>query len=333
MADAESENWMAWGIPLIVIGLIVCFILEMLLLRWYLRRPMYRGTARIDGKTVIITGGNTGIGKETARDLAKRGGKITILCRNTEKGKAAAEEICKETNSVIDVQELDLADLESVRKCAAILKEKIPKIDILINNAGVMTTPQMETKDGFELQLGTNHFGHFLFTLLLLDNIKAASPSRIINVSSLAHEGGKMHWDDIHMKKNYNAVAAYNQSKLANVLFTKSLGEKLEGTGVTTYALHPGVVATELARHIKSTFGSCVNNITNFVLRFFAKTPVQGAQTTIYCAVDEALAKETGKYYSGCKKKKPSSRARNKEDAERLWKISLEAVALDDFSV
>ncbi|RXG55126.1 Retinol dehydrogenase 12 [Armadillidium vulgare] len=308
MADSDDNDWIAWGIPVIIIGFLLIVLCCLLILRWYVRRPMYKGKARIDGKTVVITGGNTGIGKETARELAKRGGKVVILCRNVVKGNVAAEEIQRETNSPVDVYELDLTDLQSIRKCAEDLKETQPKIDILINNAeygnlllftGVMMTPKLETKDGLEMQIGTNHFGHFLLTLLLLNNIKAAPPSRIINVSSLAHEQGKMRWHDIHWKKKYSSIGAYSQSKLANVLFTKSLGEKLKGTGVTTYALHPGVVSTELTRHIKSTFGSCFNFLMNFIMRFFSKTPLQGAQTSIYCAVDEALQMETGKYYSG----------------------------------
>ncbi|KAB7495488.1 Retinol dehydrogenase 13, partial [Armadillidium nasatum] len=177
--------------------MLIIVICCLLILRWYVRRPMYKGKARIDGKTIVITGGNTGIGKETARELAKRGGKVVILCRNVVKGNVAAEEIQKETNSPVDVYEVDLTDLQSIRKCAEDLKETQPKIDILINNAeygnlplftGVMMTPKLETKDGLEMQIGTNHFGHFLLTLLLLNNIKASPPSRIINVSSLAHE-------------------------------------------------------------------------------------------------------------------------------------------------
>ncbi|MCL4132523.1 UNVERIFIED_CONTAM: hypothetical protein GTU68_027662, partial [Idotea baltica] len=282
----------------------------------------------LDGENRVSRGNTGNLILKLLKTNSRRGGKVIILCRNTDKGQDAIKRIKLETGYTAELYKLDLASLDSVRECAAILKKKYPKIDILLNNAGVMLSPKMETKDGFELQLGTNHFGHFLFTLLLLDNVKAASPSRIINVSSLAHTEGKMFWDDLHMKYIYTPMKAYQQSKLANILFTKSLAEKLKGSGVTTYALHPGVVATELGRHLPTVWGTFTSKLFTFIGFFFFKSPKLGAQTSIYCAVDESLAKETGKYYSGCNEKTPSKAARNMEDAERLWKISLKTVGL-----
>jgi retinol dehydrogenase-12 len=219
--------------------------------------PRCRSKARLDGKVVVITGANTGIGKETALELSRRGAKVIMLCRSTERGNAAAEQIKKVTQGDVVVHKMDLASLKSVRECAEQLNNSLEKIDILVNNAGVATCPFQRTEDGFEMQIGTNHFGHFLLTNLLLPLFKKAAPgARIVNVSSLGHTMGQMYWDDINFEKSpYNPLNAYTQSKLANVLFTKELARKTEGSGVTVYALHPGVINTELGRHIKDTYG------------------------------------------------------------------------------
>ncbi|XP_063606922.1 retinol dehydrogenase 13-like [Penaeus indicus] len=305
----------------------------LLALRAWLQGPSCRSKARLDGKTVVITGANTGIGKETARDLAKRGARVVMLCRDLDKARSAAEEINKETGSTVGVYHLDLASLESIRSTAAALRDTEPQIHVLINNAGVMMCPRWETKDGFEMQLGTNHLGHFLLTLLLLDQMKAAAPSRIVNVSSIAHTQGRMHWDDLHFTESYDAKEAYCQSKLANVLFTRELGHRLKGTGVTTYSLHPGVVQTELGRHIHESVNSFIHWAFHFFGKFFFKTVVRGAQTTIYCAVDESLATQSGKYYSDCAEKRPHPNGVSDEDAKRLWDTSLQLVGLDQYSV
>jgi retinol dehydrogenase-12 len=220
--------------------------------------PKCRSNAKLDGKVVVITGANTGIGKICAQELSKRGAKVIMLCRSTERGEAAAEEIRKATKGEVIVHKMDLASLKSVRECAEQLNNSLDKIDILLNNAGVMTCPEMRTEEGFEMQIGTNHFGHFLLTNLLMPLLKKAAPgSRIVNVSSMAHEMGRIYWDDINFEKTpYNSVKAYQQSKLANVLFTKELARRGEGSGVTAYALHPGVIHTELGRHMKDTFGT-----------------------------------------------------------------------------
>ncbi|GFR83479.1 retinol dehydrogenase 12 [Elysia marginata] len=190
----------------------------------------YQGTETIEGKTVLITGANTGIGKETARELAKRGGRIILACRNVEKGEEARKEIVEETkNEDVVVQELDLSSFESIQKFAKNFNENEIRLDILINNAGVMACPKMLTKDGLEMQIGTNHFGHFMLTNLLLNKLKACSPSRIINLSSLAHSMGTIKWDDINSEKNYGEWAAYGQSKLANILHCLELTNRLKG--------------------------------------------------------------------------------------------------------
>ncbi len=222
--------------------------------------------------------------------------------------------------------------MKSIRECCKEINEKEKRIDILINNAGIMMCPQMKTEDGFEMQIGTNHFGHFLFTNLLLDKIKACAPSRIVTVSSLAHGDGKIDLDDIHFERRpYGRITSYSQSKLANILFTRELAKRLEGTGVTTYSLHPGVVNTELSRHIEDMFGP-LKDIFRFistpVVEFMLKSSRDGAQTSIECAVSEKVANQTGLYYSDCKVKKPKPQAEDDEMAKKLWDLSVKTVKL-----
>ncbi|XP_066998214.2 retinol dehydrogenase 11 [Anabrus simplex] len=294
-------------------------------------------TARLDGKTAIVTGSNTGIGKVTAHDFVKRGARVIMACRDLKKAQEAAEDIRQQTKDlqgagVVRVVHLDLASLTSVRKCSELLLKTEPAIHLLINNAGIMACPKALTEDGFEMQLGVNHLGHFLFTCLLLPRIIRSAPARIVIVSSLVHQLAlNMNFDDLNSEKSYNATLAYAQSKLANVLFAKELGERLKGTGVTTYSLHPGVVATELSRHFSDSYFPGVTWLFNNVARFVIKSPEQGAQTTIYCAVSEEVAEDTGFYYSECRKKMPSGKARNRDIAKRLWEESIRMVQLTDW--
>ena len=227
------------------------------LVHLYMQGGWCSSNARLDGKTVVITGCNTGIGKITALDLSRRGAKVVMLCRDTNKAKIAAEEIMTQTQGEVTVESCNLASLKSISDCVDRLNKSLEKIDILINNAGVALCPLSRTEDGFEMQMGTNHFGHFYLTNLLLPLIKKAAPgARIVNVSSLAHKKAKIYWDDVNWEKTpYDSVKAYGQSKLANILFTRELAERLEGSGVTVYCLHPGVIATELGRHIRDYLG------------------------------------------------------------------------------
>ncbi|XP_076261461.1 retinol dehydrogenase 11-like [Rhynchophorus ferrugineus] len=302
------------------------------------RSAVCTSTARLDGKTALITGSNTGIGKVAVKDFFERGARVIMACRNEDKAKVAADDIktscqTKENTGEILIERLDLGSLESIRNCAQKLLEREPKIDLLVNNAGVMMCPEGKTEDGFETQLGTNYLGHFLLTLLLLPKIRQSSAARIVNVSSVAHERGSIDFDDLNsQKKPYSAYAAYTQSKLANVLFTKELDRRLKESkidNINVYSLHPGVIKTELGRHLQETYGSALM----FVWRLFSwaiKTPEQGAQTTIYCSVDEKCANESGLYYSDCAVKTPSKAAQNSEDAEKLWVESLKLVGLPD---
>uniref|UniRef100_A0A1B0GM47 Short-chain dehydrogenase n=1 Tax=Phlebotomus papatasi TaxID=29031 RepID=A0A1B0GM47_PHLPP len=248
----------------------------------------------MENKVVVITGANTGIGKETALDLAKRGAKIYMACRDKNRGEEARMEVIEKSgNPNIYFRQLDLASLTSVRSFAQAFKNEESRLDVLLNNAGVMMIPKCHTEDGFEMQIGVNHMGHFLLTNLLLDLLKKSAPSRIINVSSLAHINGQINKEDLNSEKSYNRITAYSQSKLANILFTRELAKRLEGTRVTVNALHPGAVNTELMRHIPKflTF------IGRPFLKLFFKTPRSGAQTQIRLAVDPVLEDVTGKYF------------------------------------
>ena len=278
---------------------------------------------------MVITGCNTGIGKITALDMSKRGAKVVMLCRDTGKANIAAAEITAQTKGEVSVEKMDLASLKSVADCVERLEKSLKKIDILINNAGVMMCPLSKTEDGFEMQMGTNHFGHFYLTNLLLPLIKKAAPgARIVNVSSLAHKKAKIYWDDVNWEKTpYDSVKAYGQSKLANILFTRELAERLEGSGVTVYCLHPGVIATELGRHIRDYLG--IFSVALLVVRPFIKSPESGAQTTIFCAVEEKIREETGKYYADCRETATCPVAlSNPEDQTKLWLLSEQLTGL-----
>ena len=293
----------------------------------YFQGPKCQTNKSLKGKTVIITGGNTGIGKETAVDLAGRGARVIIGCRNLEKGKEALKEIQERSgSSSVFLEQIDLASLESVRTFSDKILNSEPRLDILINNAGVMGCPYQKTQDGFEMQFGVNHLGHFLLTLLLLDRLKRSQPSRIINVSSSAHRmgSGKINFDDIHFEKSYSSWGAYFNSKLANVLFTRELSRRLEGTHVTVNALHPGAVTTELQRH--SFLSSALFSP---LLWYTFKTAEQGAQTSIHCAVSEEMEGVSGKYLKDCAIVEPSKGAQDDEAAKKLWDLSMKLVGLD----
>ncbi|XP_041651960.1 retinol dehydrogenase 11-like [Cheilinus undulatus] len=284
--------------------------------------------ARLDGKTVLITGGNTGIGKETAVDLARRGARVILACRDMDRANKAAEDVKKSSGSDnVVVKKLDLASLQSVRQLAKDVVASEERLDVLINNAGVMACPKWQTEDGFEMQFGVNHLGHFLLTHCLLDLLKKSAPSRIVNVSSLAHEKGKIFFDDIHSEKNYHPWKSYSQSKLANVLFTRELANRLQGTGVTAYSLHPGVIRTELGRHFWPSVPLWRRALYKPIM-FLVKSPTQGAQTTIYCAVEESLQNQSGLYYSDCAPKTAAPQGRDDEAAKKLWDLSASMVGL-----
>ncbi|MCJ8731047.1 hypothetical protein PDJAM_G00191480 [Pangasius djambal] len=281
-------------------------------------------TARLDGKTALITGANTGIGKETALDLAARGARVILACRDVKKGEEAAAEIRSRVGGAqVEVRELDLADTYSIRAFAQRFLREVSHLHILINNAGVMMCPYMKTADGFEMHLGVNHLGHFLLTYLLIGVLKRSAPSRIVVVSSLAHYFGWIRFHDLHSQGSYNSGLAYCQSKLANVLFTRELARKLTGLDVTVNSVHPGTVMSDLVRH------STVMSLMFAVFSVFLKTPQEGAQTSTYCAVAEELHSITGKHFSDCAPASVAPQGRCDETARRLWDVSCDLLGIE----
>ena len=205
------------------------------------------------GRVAVITGANTGIGLTTAQALASRGARVVLAVRNADKGRAAADQIrAAAPGAEVDVQILDLGSLDSIRSASETLRDRHERIDLLINNAGVMYTPLSRTADGFEMQFGTNHLGHFALTGLLIDRLLAVEGSRVVTVSSMGHRiRAAIHFDDLQSERSYDRTAAYGQSKLANLLFTYELQRRLAAAGATTIAVaaHPGIAATELGRN------------------------------------------------------------------------------------
>uniref|UniRef100_A0A3P8VWS4 Si:ch211-107o10.3 n=1 Tax=Cynoglossus semilaevis TaxID=244447 RepID=A0A3P8VWS4_CYNSE len=300
-----------------------------LALRRWVAGGTCRSKARLDGKTVLITGANTGIGKETALDMAHRGARVILACRDLTRARIAADDIRQKSgNGNVVVKKLDLASLRSVRDFSKDIQESEERLDILINNAGIMRCPKWQTVEGFEMQFGVNHLGHFLLTNSLLDLMKKSTPSRIVVVSSLAHESGEISFDDINLDNDYCPRRSYQQSKLANVLFARELAARLQGTGVTVYSLHPGVIRTELGRYYIPTLPLWKRILVKPLVMLFLKTPWEGAQTTIYCAVDESVANQSGLYYSDCAPKQPAPQALDDAAAKKLWDISASMVGL-----
>ena len=314
-----------------LIGSVAAFGVALYFFKSYCSGGVCKSDKKLHGKTVVITGGNTGIGKETAIDLAKRGAKVVIACRSMERGNKALKEIREASGSEkVHLKRLDLASLKSIRSFAEEINATEERLDILINNAGIMMCPKWKTEDGFEMQFGTNHLGHFLLTNLMLDLIKKSAPSRIVTVSSLAHfMASRINFEDINSEKSYDKYVAYGQSKLANIMFTRELHRRLKGTGVSCFCLHPGSVSTELQRH---SFDAGYMKYVSWPMKVYWKTPIEGAQTNIYCAVQEGLEKESGKYFSDCEVtvplRAPFREALSEETDKRLWVLSEELVGL-----
>lgn len=275
------------------------------------------------GRVAIITGANSGIGYETARALAKKGATVIIACRNQQKGEAAAQQIRDEKpKGTVRMMQLDLADLDSVRHFAETIHHDYDRLDLLINNAGIMHPPFGKTKQGFETQFGVNHLGHFSLTGLLLDLIKRTPHARIVTVSSMAHRFGRIDFDNLNAEKGYRANAAYGQSKLANLLFTYELQHKLRASGNDTIAVaaHPGWTATNLQQH---------SGVVRFFNRFFAQTPEMGALPTLRAATAPDV--QGGDYYGPSRrmemvgypiKVQSNGRSHDTEVAAQLWTVS-----------
>ena len=283
------------------------------------------------GRVAIVTGSNTGIGYEAAAVLAGKGAHVVLAVRNLDKGNDAVSRITAASpNAVVALQELDLTSLDNIRKEADELRAKFPRIDLLINNAGVMYTDKGTTKDGFESQFGTNHLGHFALTGQLLDNMLGVEGSRVVTVSSVGHRIiAKIHFDDLQWERSYNRVAAYGQSKLANLMFTYDLARRLAAKGAPTIALaaHPGGSQTELLRNMPGG----IRQVSEFFWQFIAQPPDMGALPTLRAAADPAA--QNGQYYGPDgfgeqrghpKVVKSSTQSHNEDIQRRLWTMSEE---------
>lgn len=278
------------------------------------------------GKTVLVTGANSGIGFETAAGLAELGAHVILGVRDPWKGETAAEAIrARIDDASIEVVVGDMAHLASVRSFAERLVATHDRLDVLVNNAGLVTDRRSVTDDGFETQFQVNHLGPFLLTNLLLDLLRASAPSRIVNVSSIAHTQGVLDFDDLQSERAYAGMRVYGTTKLCNVLFTRELARRLEGTGVTANALHPGVVRTNWSG------GGDVKGVLALgfrLARFAFLSPAKGARTSIYLASSPEVERETGGYYVRCRKINPSTSAQDDDTARRLWDVSAELVGL-----
>nr|XP_045587756.1 retinol dehydrogenase 14-like [Procambarus clarkii] len=296
-------------------------------LRLFYRRTSGRchSQRKLVGKTVIITGASAGIGKYTAMDLVRRGARVILACRNLQKACKVAAEISKAAGSGagdLIVRQLDTSDLASVRKFAEEILQTEKALHILINNAGIYGSEKRQmTREGLEVTMATNHYGHFLLTNLLLELLKKSCPSRVINVSSAGHfMASTLNPDALNFEDDsYTSMRAYCRSKLCNILFTRELADRLKGTGVTANSLHPGVVHTELLSSHPNSIMTWLLKLTNSII---CKDEELGAQTTIHLAVSDEVEGITGRYFVDCKEAKPSSLAQQKRLAQLLWKAS-----------
>lgn len=282
------------------------------------------------GKTVLITGANSGLGRATAAELLRLGARVIMGCRDRARAEEAAGELRRDLRPAggpdaggvgeLVVRELDLASLRSVRAfCQEMLQEE-PRLDVLINNAGIFQCPYTKTEDGFEMQFGVNHLGHFLLTNLLLGLLKSSAPSRIVVVSSKLYKYGDINFEDLNSEQSYNKSFCYSRSKLANILFTRELARRLEGTQVTVNALHPGIVRTNLGRHIHIPL--LVRPLFSLVSWAFFKTPEEGAQTSVYLASSPEVEGVSGKYFGDCKEEELLPKAMDESVARKLWDVS-----------
>jgi NAD(P)-dependent dehydrogenase (short-subunit alcohol dehydrogenase family) len=276
--------------------------------------------APLAGRVVLITGANTGIGLATATALAAQGAQLFIACRSPEKASEAAAGIERASgNARITPLSLDLGDFASIRACARAFLERNLPLHLLINNAG-LAGARGRTPSGFELAFGVNHVGHFLLTTLLLDRIQASAPARIVTLASKAHyRPPGIDWDAVRQPtKTRTALHEYGVSKLANVLFSAELARRLQGSGVTTYALHPGVVASDVWRSVPWPFRG--------LMKLGMLSPEKGAATSLHCATSDEAGRQTGLYYDECRVRQPSKVAQDPALAAELWRRSEEWV-------
>ena len=277
--------------------------------------------ASMSGKICIVTGANSGIGKETALGLAQIGARVAMVCRNAQKGKAALDEICRESgSSQVDLLIADLSSQASVRELAEQIRQNYPRLDVLVNNAGGAWPARTLSADGIEMTLAANHLGPALLTLLLLDLLKASAPSRIINVSSEAQRRTRLDLNDLQFeRRKFRGIAAYGQSKLLMNAFTFELARRLAGTGVTANCLHPGVVATNIW---SANPAPLVARLVIAVMKPFMFTSKQGAAVPLYLATSPEVAEVSGEYFIKSKPAKSNPLSRDPKLMAEVWQCT-----------
>src|SRR5438874_1431798 len=278
----------------------------------------------MQGKLVVITGATSGIGQETARALADMGARVVMINRNLQKAEAVAEELRRNATGSIELVQGDMSSFESIRRAAAEVLDRYPRIDVFISNAGVFRARRHETADGLEEVFAVNHLAPFLLTNLLLDRLKASAASRIVIVASEAHRGAMLNFDDLLLERRFGAWKSYSRSKLSNVMFTYALARRLAGSGVTANSLHPGFVSTSLGSGNKIPIRPVY-----LLLKPFTITPKKGAETSVFLASSPDVEGVSGKYFDQ-KRESRSSRVSQDEDAqELLWDMSVKLTDLD----
>ena len=278
----------------------------------------------MNGKNCMVTGANSGIGKVVAKELSRMGGRVTLVCRNQVKGEIARNEIENATgNKSVELILSDLSDLESVQALAKNYKGAHTKLNVLVNNAGLIMGKRTATVDGLETTFVVNYLSHFLLTSLLLDLLRNSAPSRVVNVTSDAHFRGHMSFEDLQEVRNYGVMRAYCQSKLAQVLFTYELAERLKGSGVTVNCVHPGAVRTRWGDEA-GALGIGIR-----VARPFMLSPERGAETPIYLASSPDVEGVTGKFFSKKKERQSSSESYDQTEWKKLWEVSMKLAGLN----
>lgn len=278
------------------------------------------------GKVCVVTGANSGIGKSTAEGLARLGATVVMVCRNEEAGRAALSDIEQLSGSTnLELMLCDLASFDSIHSFCDSFREKYDRLDVLVNNAAVITQYPEKTADGYESQFAVNYLAPFLLTNLLLDLLKSTPSARVVSVASVLHKGAHIHFDDLEFKQAYAPMDAYGQSKLGNVLFTYALARRLEGSDVTANCLHPGVVRSGIARH-----GNLFFRVLFKIASPFMISPTSGAETSIYAATAPEMEGVTGKYLVKSQIRSSSGESNDEAIGERLWQISMAMTGLTE---
>lgn len=271
----------------------------------------------VQGRTALVTGATSGIGTEIARGLAAAGAAVVVAARDPARGEATRKALAEETGAEVEVLHVDLASQASIRAATDEFRRRHGRLHVLVNNAGIYTSERCLTGDGVESTLAVNHVAPFLLTTRLLDLLVASAPARVVTVASEAHRLGRVHFDDLQLARRWHGIRAYNQSKLANVLFTRELARRLAGTGVTTNAAHPGIVRTAWGREGRGILQLSVKLATPFMV-----SAASGARGPLRLATDPALDGVTGRYFASGREATPSRAARDDAGARRLWEAS-----------